>query len=185
MHDVAQSGSWNQGERQSVFMTISAASEQPAYPLLAAARNKRLRLESVMMERVSEEIKEAMKAKDKARLDALRLLKSALIENNTSSKPKPDIEVAIGHVKKLKDSLESFPAGSPELAKINAEIAYLAVYVPTPMSKEQLESLVRDFLSHNPAADFGQVMKAISPEIKGRFDGRAATDIIKAILVKS
>jgi len=157
----------------------------PLPTLLTAKANKRLWLESVMMERVSEEIKEAMKAKDKARLDALRMLKSAFIENNTSSKPKPDVEVAIAHVKKIKDSLESFPAGSPEQAKLNAEIAYLAAYVPQAMSKEQLETLVRNFLTQNADADFGQVMKAISPEIKGRFDGRAATDIIKAILVKT
>jgi uncharacterized protein YqeY len=150
-----------------------------------AATNKRLSLESDMMNRVSEEIKEAMKSKDKARLDALRMLKSALIENNTSSKPKPEAEVAIAHVKKLKDSLESFPKGSPEIDKINAEINCLSAYLPQPMSKEQLEKLVRDFLSNNAAADFGQVMKAIAPEIKGRFDGREATDIIKSILAKN
>lgn len=135
-----------------------------------------------MMDRVSEEIKEAMKSKDKARLDALRMLKSALIENSTSAKPKPEVEVAIAHVKKLKDSLESFPAGSPEVAKIQAEISCLAGYLPQPMTKDQLEKLVRDYLSGNPAADFGTVMKVVAPEIKGRFDGREATDIIKSIL---
>ncbi len=135
-----------------------------------------------MMDRVSEEIKEAMKAKDKPRLDALRMLKSALIENNTAAKPKAEGEVAIAHVKKLKDSLESFPAGSPEVAKIQAEISFLSAYLPQQMSKEQLEKLVRDVISSNPAADFGQIMKIVSPEIKGRFDGREATDVIKSLL---
>lgn len=139
-------------------------------------------VESNMMNRVSEEIKEAMKSKDKARLDALRMLKSALIENNTSAKPKAEAEVAIAHVKKLKDSLESFPAGSPEVAKIQAEISCLSAYLPQPMSKEQLEKLVRDLISSNPDADFGQIMKSVAPEIKGRFDGREATDIIKSLL---
>lgn len=137
-----------------------------------------------MLNRVSEEIKEAMKSKDKARLEALRMLKSAFIENNTSSKPKPEAEVAIGHVKKLKDAMESFPAGSAELEKLKTEISYLASYLPQAMSKEELEALVRNFLQNNAAADFGQVMKAISPEIKGRFDGKQATDIIKAMLTK-
>lgn len=135
-----------------------------------------------MLERVTEDIKAAMKAKDKGRLDALRLLKSAFIENNTSAKPKADTEVAIAHVKKLKDSMEQFPAGSDEVAKIKNEIEYLAAYVPQPLSKEDFESLVKEFLGSNPDADFGTVMKAITPQIKGRFDGREASQIVKTIV---
>lgn len=135
-----------------------------------------------MLERVSEEIKNAMKAKDKERLDALRLLKSSFIENNTSSKPKPDVEVAIAHVKKLKDSLESYPEGSPEVAKIKNEIAILAPYVPQALSKEEFEGMVRTFIQNHEGADFALVMKSLSPEIKGRFDGREASQIVKAIL---
>src|SRR4051812_5191532 len=135
-----------------------------------------------MIERVSEDIKTAMKAKDKGRLDALRMLKSAFIENNTSAKPRPDVEVAIAHVKKLKDSLEAYPAGSEEVAKIKTEIEYLSTYVPQPLSKEEFEKMVRAFIHDNPGADFGMVMKAISPEIKGRFDGREASQIVKTIV---
>jgi uncharacterized protein YqeY len=135
-----------------------------------------------MLERVTEDIKAAMKAKDKGRLDALRLLKSAFIENNTSAKPKADAEVAIAHVKKLKDSMEQFPAGSEEVAKIKSEIEYLAAYVPQPLSKEDFESMVKEFVNSNPGADFGTVMKAITPQIKGRFDGREASQIVKTIV---
>jgi uncharacterized protein YqeY len=135
-----------------------------------------------MLERVTEDIKAAMKAKDKGRLDALRLLKSAFIENNTSAKPKADAEVAIAHVKKLKDSMEQFPAGSDEVAKIKNEIEYLASYVPQPLSKEDFETMVKEFVSSNPGADFGTVMKAITPQIKGRFDGREASQIVKTIV---
>jgi uncharacterized protein YqeY len=135
-----------------------------------------------MLERVTEDIKAAMKAKDKGRLDALRLLKSAFIENNTSAKPKSDAEVAIAHVKKLKDSMEQFPAGSEEVARLKSEIEYLAAYVPQPLSKEDFESMVKEFVSSNPGADFGTVMKAITPQIKGRFDGREASQIVKSIV---
>ncbi len=134
-----------------------------------------------MIERVSEDIKAAMKAKDKSRLDALRLLKSAFIENNTSAKPKADAEVAIAHVKKLKDSLESYPAGSDEVAKIKNEIEMLAAYVPVALSREEFESMVRAFIQNNAGADFASVMKAVSPEIKGRFDGREASQIVKSM----
>lgn len=135
-----------------------------------------------MIERVTEDIKAAMKAKDKARLDALRMLKSSFIENNTSAKPKSDAEVAIAHVKKLKDSMETYPAGSEEVAKIKNEIEFLSSYVPQPLSKEDFEKMVRDFMSSHPGADFAMVMKAISPEIKGRFDGREASQIVKTLV---
>jgi uncharacterized protein YqeY len=135
-----------------------------------------------MLERVTEDIKAAMKAKDKVRLDALRMLKSAFIENNTSAKPKSDAEVAIAHVKKLKDSMEAYPAGSEEITKIQNEIGFLSAYVPQPLSKDEFEGMVRGFLQNNPGADFGAVMKAVSPEIKGRFDGREASQIVKTIV---
>lgn len=135
-----------------------------------------------MIDRVSEDIKNAMKAKDKGRLDALRMLKSAFIENNTSAKPKPDVEVAIAHVKKIKDSLESFPPGSEEVTKLKNEIEYLSAYLPQPLSKEEFEQMVKTFIQNNEGTDFGAVMKAISPEIKGRFDGREASQIVKTLL---
>jgi uncharacterized protein len=134
-----------------------------------------------MLERVTEDIKNAMKAKDTARLNALRMLKSAFIENNTSAKPKADVEVAIAHVKKLKDSIESYPPESAEVGKIKAEIEFLAPYLPQPMTRGEFEQKVRDFIQQNPEADFGAVMKAITPEIKGRFDGKEASQIVKAL----
>ena len=65
-----------------------------------------------MLDRVNTQIKEAMKSQDKARLSALRMLKSTLLENKTSKAPKPEADVAIAHVKKLRDSLASFPEES-------------------------------------------------------------------------
>jgi uncharacterized protein len=138
--------------------------------------------EDTMIERISEDIKTAMKAKDKDRLNALRMLKSAFIENNTSPKPKSDAEVAIAHVKKLKDSMEAYPAGSEEVAKIKSEIEFLSSYVPQPLTKEEFENMVRGFIKGNPGADFAMVMKAIAPEIKGRFDGREASQIVKTLV---
>ncbi len=135
-----------------------------------------------MMNQISEDIKTAMKNKDKERLDALRMLKSSFIENNTSAKPKPEVEVAIAYVKKLKDSLESFPAGSPEAEKIKREIACLAPYLPQALSKDEFEQMVKTYIQNHPGIDFGGVMKAITPEIKGRFDGKEASQIVKTLL---
>ena len=77
-----------------------------------------------MFEQISEDIKQAMKAKEKEKLDALRMLKSKLIENKTSGKPIAEVDVAISYSKKLKDSLELYPKESEQGAKIIREIEY-------------------------------------------------------------
>jgi len=135
-----------------------------------------------MLDRLNSDIKNAMKEKNKIRLEALRMLKSTFLENNTSKSPKEDKDVAIAHVKKLKDSLQSYPAGSSEIDKIKAEIDYLVDYVPQPMSKEQVEALITNFLKENEGANFGMVMKHVSPLIKGKFDGREASELVKSMM---
>ena len=62
-----------------------------------------------MFELITDDIKKAMLAREKERLDALRYFKSMLIENKTSKTPIGEMDVLIKHVKKLKDSLENFP----------------------------------------------------------------------------
>ena len=135
-----------------------------------------------MIERVNEDIKSAMKAKEKGRLDALRMLKSSLMENKTSKKPKDEADVCISHVKKLKDAMESFPKGSEEILKLQAEVDHLKDYVPSPLTKDDVTKLVEDFVKGNEGANFGAVMKFISPKIKGRFDGREASELVKSVL---
>lgn len=135
-----------------------------------------------MLDKINDDIKTAMKARKKEKLNALRMLKSAFIENNTSKKPRPDQDVAISHVKKLKDSLEAYPEGSDEVTNIKAEIQNLADYVPQAMSKSDVETLINEFIGSTEDANFGTVMKAISPKIKGRFDGKEATALVKSIL---
>jgi uncharacterized protein YqeY len=135
-----------------------------------------------MLDRINEDIKTAMKTKDKPRLEAVRMLKSSLLENKTSKKPRPEDDVAIAHVKKIKDSIQSYPKDSPEIQKLTKEIGFLVSYVPQPMAKGDVESLISAFLNDNKGANFGMVMKEISPKIKGRFDGREASQIVKTLM---
>lgn len=138
-----------------------------------------------MLDQINNDIKSAMKAKEKGRLEAIRMLKSAFLENNTSKNPIADADVAINYVKKLKDSLASYPEGSAEAQKILDEIEYLSPYVPKSMDEAEVEALVDAFLKENADANFGMVMKHLSPQIKGRFDGKAATLLVKGKLEKS
>jgi uncharacterized protein YqeY len=135
-----------------------------------------------MFEKITEDIKQAMLRKDKDSLDAFRYLKSMLIENKTSKSPIPEIDVAIRYVKKLKESLESFPEGNPVRLKTEREIEILKVYMPAELSEEAVKTYIKEILSANPAANAGMIMKELTPKIKGQFDGKRANELVKSAL---
>lgn len=135
-----------------------------------------------MLDKINQDIKDAMKAKNKPQLDALRMLKASFLENKTSKEPKDPSEVAISHVKRIKDSIESFPEDSAEREKLLQEVEYLKEYLPTPMSRADVEHMVKTFIAENEEANFGMVMKFISPKVKGKFDGREASQMVKSLL---
>ena len=90
----------------------------------------RLKKGEKMIDRVSADIKDAMKKREKERLSVLRYLKSMLLENKTSKKPKPELEVVILHNKKLKDSFEAYPEGSDQRTNIQNEMVFLKPLSP-------------------------------------------------------
>ena len=88
-----------------------------------------------LQERINNDMKEAMKAKDAVKLSAIRMLKAAFIQNNTAVKPTDDLSVVISHVKKLQDSLQMFPTGSEAFVQTLNEFDALRPYLPQEMSK--------------------------------------------------
>ncbi|MBL7664080.1 MAG: GatB/YqeY domain-containing protein [Bacteriovoracaceae bacterium] len=135
-----------------------------------------------MFEQINEDIKTAMKNKDKVKLEALRYLKAMLIENKTSGAPKPEQDVVIAHAKKLKDSIATYPEGHEQREKIIAEIACLKDYLPTQMSKADVVALINSIKAKQSNPNMGTIMKELSPQIKGKFDGKEANDLVKAAL---
>ena len=93
-----------------------------------------------MMDRVNNDIKEAMKAKQQERLDALRMLKAEYIKNNTAAKPTDELSVTVAHTKRLSDSLEMYAAGSDAHNKILKELEVLKDYLPQAMSEDEVLS---------------------------------------------
>lgn len=132
-----------------------------------------------LMERVNSDIKEAMKAKQQFRLDALRMLKAEYIKNNTAAKPTDELSVTISHAKRLTDSLEMYEKGTEAHQKILDEYAVLKEYLPQEMSEADVVKLIQDIKAAG-AKDMGAVMKELQPQIKGRFDGKKASDLVKA-----
>jgi len=135
-----------------------------------------------LLDQVTEDIKKAMFAKDKDALDALRALKSALIENKTAKAPIAELDVAIKCVKKLKDSLEAFPEGHDIRIKTEKEIQILSPYMPKQLSETDVKNLISEIIKAQPGANAGLIMKELSPKIKGQFDGKLASELVKNAL---
>ena len=137
-----------------------------------------------LQKRIDEDLKDAMRAKDAARLSVLRLLKAAL-KNATIEKVgaegelnDPDaVAVIRKQVKQRQDSIESFEKGGrADLAeKEKAEIAVLNNYLPQAMRPEEVAKIVAETIrevSATSRAQMGAVMKALQPKIAGRADGK-------------
>ncbi len=134
-----------------------------------------------LMDQVNNDIKEAMKARQQERLDALRMLKAEYIKNNTAAKPTDELSVTIGHAKRIQDSLEMYQAGTPAYTKIVNELEVVKNYLPKGMEEAEVVGIINDIKAKG-AKDMGAIMKELQPLIKGRFDGKRASDLVKAAL---
>jgi uncharacterized protein len=131
-----------------------------------------------LMEKVNNDIKEAMKAKQQERLDSLRMLKAEFIKNNTATKPTDELSVTISHAKRLQDSLEMYEKGTPAYEKIQKEYDVIKEYLPKSMEESEVVALIQEIKAKG-AKDMGAIMKELQPQIKGRFDGKRASDLVK------
>ena len=145
-----------------------------------------------LQERLSQEIKSAMLAKNADRLGTLRLLKSAIgyaqIEKKSETTSDSDFVALVQkEVKKRRDSIEQFEKGGrPELAAIEKqEITVLEIFLPQAMSEAELEQLVRATIQELGASskkDMGQVIKAVQAKAAGRADGKTISGLVGKLL---
>ncbi len=131
---------------------------------------------------VSKEIMAAMKAKDKIRLNALRYVKKLFIENDTSNNPQPELDIVISYAKKVKDSITQYPVGSQQALDLDAEYKVLEEFMPKAMSKDEVLGLIQTIKAGLEAPNMGAIMKELTPQIKGRFDGKEASQLVQAAL---
>lgn len=148
-----------------------------------------------LKERINEDLKAAMKAGDKIRLEAVRAIKKDIIEKETAEKraqrgdltPEEELEVLTAMVKRRRDSIEQFKqAGRHDLA--DEEIKQLAVieqYLPAQLSEAEVKDVVQKIISQvgaTSAKDIGKVMGAAMKELKGKADGSLVQKIAKELL---
>jgi uncharacterized protein YqeY len=142
-----------------------------------------------LIDRISNDIAAAMKAKETTRLGALRMAKAALM-NQEVQKGRPldeaeSLQVMTSLIKQRRDSIEQFlKGGRNDLAdKESAEIVALEIYLPPAMDTAGLEKLVDDVVAElgaNGPKDLGRVMKAVMPRLAGQaVDGKAVTEMVK------
>jgi uncharacterized protein YqeY len=145
----------------------------------------------MIQQRIDSDLKDAMRAKDAAKLGVLRMLKSAMkyaaIEKGGAEGELDDAEstqVIRKQVKQRQDSIESFEKGGrAELAtKEKEELAVLSAYLPQAMSGDELAAAVRDAIAEAGAtsrAQMGAVMKLLQTKLAGRADGKTLSQEVQ------
>ena len=142
-------------------------------------------------DRIEDDIRQAMRSRDQARLDALRYLKSAIqMVEKTKGESLDDAGVAEVVTKQANDRRESIrmfeQGGRADLvAKESAELAVLEVYLPPQLSDEELTALVRQVVEEVGAAtirDKGKVMGRLMPQVRGKADGTKVNALVTEAL---
>jgi hypothetical protein len=141
-----------------------------------------------LRERLDEDLKAAMRQKDPLRLNTIRGLKSAVkyreIELMKSLDDAGILGVVASEIKRRKDAMEQYQAGGrPDLVeKEEAESRLLQSYLPQQLSAAELAAKVDEVIAQVGAQgpkDMGSVMKALLPQIQGRADGKAVSELVK------
>jgi hypothetical protein len=145
-------------------------------------------------DRINQDIKAAMIAREAAKLGVLRMLKTSLmnaaIEKQGAGGVLDDAEamaIVRKEVKKRQDSVEAFEKGGrPEMAATEKdEIDVLNTYLPQPLSAEELTALVKAAISESGATsrkEMGAVMKIVNAKAEGRVDGRTLSTEVQSQL---
>ena len=142
-------------------------------------------------QRVTAEVKVAMKARDKPRLGALRLImadfKKIEVDERIELDDKRVLVILDKMVKQRKDSLKQFEdAGREDLANQEAlEIAVIAEFLPDQLSDDEVSGLVKAAIAETGAAsmqDMGKVMAIVKPQVQGKADMGAVSALVKAQL---
>jgi uncharacterized protein len=148
-----------------------------------------------LKDRISDDIKTAMKAKDKVRLETVRSIKKVILEKETLVRPSgqdqltadQELEVLTQLAKQRKDAIDQYrQAGREDLATQEAEeLAIIEEYLPQPLSDAEVEAVIDQLIAQTGATsprDMGKVMGPAMQQLKGRADGGKVQALVKAKL---
>lgn len=144
-----------------------------------------------LLERLGEDLKQALKAKDAVRVSTLRLARAALhnaeIQRGRPLTDEEAQEVLRLEARRRKEAIEAFRrAGREEMAhREELELAVLLEYLPTPLSEEELRRIVQEAIQRLGAStewDVGRVIGAVMREVRGRAEGRDVERLVREAL---
>ncbi|MEI4829327.1 GatB/YqeY domain-containing protein [Bacillus sp. FJAT-53711] len=144
-----------------------------------------------LLSRLNDDMKQAMKNREKEKLTVIRMVKAALqneeIKLQHSLAEEEELTVLTRQVKQYKDSLLEFEkAGREDLVdKLKSEIQILETYLPEQLTEEELTAVIQQTISEVGAAskaDMGKVMSAVIPKVKGKADGSQVNKLVSQLL---
>ena len=144
-----------------------------------------------LTEQINQDVKVAMKAKDKDTLKVIRMLKAALqkeqLEHSEPLSAEQELTIINREMKQRRDSLVEFEKAERQdlVEALQAEIKVVERYLPSQLSPEELEAKVQAIIVEVGAtskADFGKVMGKAATSLKGQADGKAINEMVKQLL---
>ena len=144
-----------------------------------------------LLTQIQDDVKTAMRAKDKERLAALRLITAAIKQKEVDERVEVDDAGALAILEKMvkqrKDSIEQFAKASRDdlIAKEQFELDIIQAYMPEQMSEAEISALVDEAVAATGAAsmkDMGKVMGQLKPKVQGRADMGLVSKLLKAKL---
>ncbi len=147
-----------------------------------------------LKEKINEDLKSALKEKDKVKLETIRSIRALILEFEKSGKdkelkPEDEINLLSTAAKKRKEAIEQYKnAGREDLAaKEEAELKIIQNYLPKQLSKEELEEKIKELAEEIGAkdkTDFPKLMPQAIKKFKGQADGKTIKEIVENILSK-
>ncbi|MEM6446488.1 MAG: GatB/YqeY domain-containing protein [Cyanobacteria bacterium J06642_2] len=148
-----------------------------------------------LIDRITDDIKAAMKARDKIRLETVRSIKKGLLEKEVSVRPSgrdelneaEEIEVLVQQAKQRRDAIAQYQqANRADLAEKEAEeLAVIEEYLPKQLSEAEVAAIVDEIIAEvgaTSARDMGKVMGPAMQKLKGKADGSKVQQLVKAKL---
>ncbi len=144
-----------------------------------------------LADQIVQDLKEAMLAKDELRISCLRMIKTSIknkqVEKGRDLKDEEVQAVISSLVRKGKEAVEEFTKGGREdlAKKEEQELKIFYKYLPEQLSKQQIESVLRDIITEVNASspkDMGRVMKAAMSKLAGKAEGKVVSEIARTLL---
>jgi uncharacterized protein len=147
-----------------------------------------------LKDKISEDLKAAMKSGEKLRLETLRTIRAALMEKEIERRgsgkavtPEDELGVLTSAAKKRRESIEQFEKGGRTdlVDQETRELGIIQEYLPKQMSAEEVAAAVRGIIAQAGAttpADFGKVMPLVMKELKGKAEGKLIQETVRRIL---